>query len=560
MITVEDVNSCLNRYGVHGSYHEIDTNEIGQNAYADVKYDFVICGHTISGDNHTFTFKVSNSAWTGGYYFLDAEGCYINSNASYNSSTEVLSLTTSNSSVVLVLYLHNLASSFSFVRLTNKLFDDSALLVDYGDVGDSKSITYVDLTTGETSTTTITLSEGLNTVLTNHLLMVYVRKIDYEFELRSNLIIGKINKVSFNESSDFDADCIATYNDKNVEFKLSDGEFDLDLSDYDSLKSIDVNVQILENEDVLGASFKFKLAVNYLSVGNYADLVNQINAGVNILQLTQDITCYSNIYINHDVLIKGVEHSLDLTEYSFFVANGCNLKLEKLDVNNGNPVIVQRNNSKVDLISCSFTGASNTRNNNLGSVISCDVDIDSLSLADDFITNIDDCTFIDNHNCILHGGTLNITDSKYHNMDMDYIDINNPGFLYQVDGTALITNSIFDIDYTSEDYAEENLMYAQALFMCGEDAIINNASHNALSNDNNVNWCNSPYNNLSHVFCKYYYPQIEQVVFTSPEEGYEDKSLCYCVSGLDWIFKEHVQVTQDFTNAQNNTRKITWEE
>lgn len=559
MITVEDVNSCLNRYGVHGSYHEIDTIKIGLNAYEDVKYDFVICGHSISGNNHTFTFKVQNTGWTGKYYLLDSDGCYINSNATYNSSTGVLSYTTTETSVILVLYCNNLAT-FSVSRLTNKLIDNSALVVDYDSIGESKSIQYVDLETGEISTTNITLAEGVNTVLSNHVLMVYVRKITYELKLTANLIIGKVNKVSFNGSSDFDADCVASYNDKTVEFDLCDGEFNMDLTDYESNKSIEVIVHILENEDVLGATFKFKLPVNYISVSNYADLVNQINAGVNILQLTQDITCYSNIYVNHDVLIKGVEHSLDLKEYSFFVANGCNLKLENLDVSNGNPVIVQRNNSKVDLTGCSFTGAGNTRNGNLGSVISCDMDIDSLSVADDFVTNIADCTFINNHNCILHGGTLNITDSKYHNTDMDYIDINNPGFLYQVDGAALITNSIFDIDYTSDDYAEENLMYAQALFMCGEDAIINNASHTELSKDNNVNWCNSPYNNLSHVFCKYYYPQISQIVFTSPEESYEDKSLCYCVSGLDWVFKEHVQVTPEFTNAKNNTRKIMWED
>ena len=143
---------------------------------------------------------------------------------------------------------------------------------------------------------------------------------------------------------------------------------------------------------------------------------------------------------------------------------------------------------------------------------------------------------------------------------MGFIDINNPAFLYQVDGEAIVADSIFDIDYTGRDYEAANLMYAQALFMIGENAVINNANHRDLSKDNNVNWCNAPYNNQSHVFCKYYYSQIEEAVFSSPEAGYEDKSLCYCVSGSDWIFKEHVQITRESSGSENRNRKIIWED
>ncbi|MBR1610732.1 MAG: hypothetical protein IJ672_04475, partial [Methanobrevibacter sp.] len=236
------------------------------------------------------------------------------------------------------------------------------------------------------------------------------------------------------------------------------------------------------------------------------------------------------------------------------------LKLENINVLNGNPVILQRKDSKVDLISCSFTGASNTGYNNLGSVISCDIDIDSLNIPNDFITNITECNFINNHNCIMHGGTLNILNSKYHNTDMSYIDINNPAFLYQVDGDAIITESIFDMDYTGRNYETRNIMYAQALFMCGVDATVNNANHTNLSQDNTVNWCNAPYNNQSHIFCKYYYPQIEECVFSSPEPGFENKCLSYAVSGMDWIFKEHVQITRESLGKENTVRKIGWED
>ena len=247
--------------------------------------------------------------------------------------------------------------------------------------------------------------------------------------------------------------------------------------------------------------------------------------------------------------------------YSFNVAANCTFKINDVNVNGGNPVVLQAKDSKVDLTGCSFVNAGNTRYNNLGSVISCDIDIDSLEVLDDFTTNIIECTFINNHNCILHGGSLTVTDCKYHNTDMDYVDINNAAFLYQVDGDANIVNSVFDIDYGEDtSFEEENIMYGQALFMCGETAIINNADYINLSTDNNVNWSNAPYNNRSHIYCKYYYPQIEEIVYSSPTLDKEDKAICYCVSGKDWIFKENVQVTRESWESQNTIRKIIWED
>ena len=55
MITVEDINSVMSKYGVYSILHEIDTSNIGVDEYETVRYDFCICGHSISGNNHTFT-------------------------------------------------------------------------------------------------------------------------------------------------------------------------------------------------------------------------------------------------------------------------------------------------------------------------------------------------------------------------------------------------------------------------------------------------------------------------------------------------------------------------
>ena len=559
MITVEDINSAMSKYGVYNIFHEINTSKISTDEYENVKYDFCICQHTISGSNHTFSFEIKNSNWNGCYYFKKLNGDYIDSDGSYNSSTGVLSFTTTESSVILVLYCLNIDTTFSVSRLQYIPLDSNVLIVDYEDLGDDASIRVKNLKTNAETTWTITLTKGFNST---RKVLVLVRKFDFELVLNdTNLIMGKVNHVTFNNASRYEADCVATYLDKTVSFNLLDNGFDIDLTDYDSNKSINVNVQILETDIILPKSINYRLPVSYVQVDNYADMVNEIAAGASIVELINDITFYDSILVSHDLLVIGNDYNLVMGLYSFNVAANCTFKMNHVNVTGGNPVVMQAKDSKVDLEDSSFSNAQNTRYNNLGSVISCDIDIDSLEVLDDFTTNISNCLFVNNHNCILHGGTLTVSDCKYHNTDMDYVDINNAAFLYQVDGDANILTSVFDIDYGEDDtFDEENIMYGQALFMCGETALINNADYINLSSDNNVNWSNAPYNNRSHIYCKYYYPQIEEIVYSSPTLDKEDKAICYCVSGKDWIFKENVQVTRESWESQNTIRKIIWED
>ena len=97
-ITVEDVNSTLFKYGSVNTLHSIDTSKMGISEYGNVMYDFCICSHSISGNNHTFTFDVKNDIWCGGYYFTDADGEYIDSNATINDKT--ISFTTTEEAVI----------------------------------------------------------------------------------------------------------------------------------------------------------------------------------------------------------------------------------------------------------------------------------------------------------------------------------------------------------------------------------------------------------------------------------------------------------------------------
>ena len=559
MITVEDVNSVMSKYGVYTMLHEIDTSKIGTGEYEDVKYDFCICKHTIFNDIHTFYFDIKNSNWNGEYYFKTTDGHYITGNASYDSSTGILSFSTSLSSVILVLYCLNIDNTFNVSRFRYVPIESNVLIVDYEDLGSTVTIYLKDLKDNVETSAQITLTPGLNTTYN---ILVLVRKFNFDLILNeTNLIMGKVNHVTFDNTEDVEAECIVTYLDKSNTFNLTDEGFDIDLTDYNSNKSINVDVQILEDDVILPKIIEYKLPVSYVQVDNYADMVNQIQSGASIVELTNNITFYDDVIVSHDLMIIGNDYDLTMSMYAFNVANDCTFKINDVNVNGGNPVILQAKDSKVDISGCKFVNAKNTKYNNLGSIISCDIDIDSLEVLDDFTTNITECIFVNNHNCILHGGSLTVSDCKYLNFDMDYVDINNAAFLYQVDGDANIVNSVFDIDYGEDSsFEEENIMYGQALFMCGETAIINDANYINLSADNNVNWSNAPYNNRSHIYCKYYYPQIEEIVYSSPTLGKEDKAVCYCVSGKDWIFKENVQVTRASWESQNTIRKINWGE
>ena len=273
MITVEDVNSVMSKYGVYTMLHEIDTSKIGTGEYEDVKYDFCICKHTIFNDIHTFYFDIKNSNWNGEYYFKTTDGHYITGNASYDSSTGILSFSTSLSSVILVLYCLNIDNTFNVSRFRYVPIESNVLIVDYEDLGSTVTIYLKDLKDNVETSAQITLTPGLNTTYN---ILVLVRKFNFDLILNeTNLIMGKVNHVTFDNTEDVEAECIVTYLDKSNTFNLTDEGFDIDLTDYNSNKSINVNVQILEDDVILPKIIEYKLPVSYVQVDNYADMVNQ---------------------------------------------------------------------------------------------------------------------------------------------------------------------------------------------------------------------------------------------------------------------------------------------
>ena len=553
MITVEDYNSFLAKYGIHHQYHHIDTSLGGTEDYAEVMIDFCTVSKSASGNNISFTFVIDNTAWTGGYYFLDSEGEYIDSDAT-SSSGNTLTFTYT-SDVTLVLHCCNLRNPYhdsSAIRLTYVMVDENVVYATDEEFPTTFNFKYLD--TGTTFDLDVTLlSNGVGIFAEPTMDYVHcvwqfkpLRKIVLDLS-NVELYAGQVNQIP----KPADGGRITlSYLDKTETFILSSVSYlTIDLTGVYNITSVDVNIHVHSTNIYYESITSYTVPIVPLPVSNYQELVDAIQNNNSVIMYTGNDDWTNNILISNDTLIKAPTNAdnveLAMNGHGFIIGDGVTLKLQGLNVSEGNPAILQGKNSKVELTNCTFTNCSNENNANLGSVICCDLDTDSLNYTDDYTTNIIDCTFTDNHNCILHGGALNVVTSTYTNNDMSYALPNNPAFLFQVDGNAIITDSSFDIDYgEQEDYDEKPIMYAQALFMIGETASVNNAMYSDLGEDNKVNWHNNPYNNRSHLYCKYYYPSLETIVYSTPTTGYEQKSMCYALSGVDWVFKENVTITR----------------
>lgn len=112
MITLEDVNgvNCT----PFNTLYTLDTADIGTGEFSDVKLDFCIVSHSISGSNHTFTFKIVNDSWTGGFLFVNSSNNFVSNKDSYNSSTNTITFTYTESSIKLKLLLSNYFPEFSY--------------------------------------------------------------------------------------------------------------------------------------------------------------------------------------------------------------------------------------------------------------------------------------------------------------------------------------------------------------------------------------------------------------------------------------------------------------
>ena len=595
-LTVEDINTIIYNAGGKSGYHLIDTSKISSVAdFTNIKYDFVIVSREKVGNNFVFTFEVKNNNWGGAYCCLTNDDEYISTGYSISQNGSIV-LTTTETSVKLILYCSAWRSDSSLdyelidwiptVDFNNDLIQTYDKFLNHEDI----FVPCKQLSTGDTAELPVSLSEGLFYDNGFGYYCYYygvIKRTTIDFTVNNaSLVSGKTNKIILNCDSDYlpGGDLIddnhpvrikARYDDEllNVYYDSNVGKycFDLDLSDKVGKGQVRFSVVVYDNKTVNYHEYVFIKEYDYEVVSTLAALNTAIEDDkVNAVRLGADITLSNNnLNFGTDMVIYGDNHKIVLSQKSIIV-DDCKLVINDCTLQQGDPCFTQEKGSEVILNNCKLSGHRSTMYGNLGSSIYCNIDINSLDDPSDFKTSVINCSFITpSAACeILHGGELLVDNCKFH---CNTVLKGVVQFLYQVDGVAVIRNSVFDIDGRDTinsmsgigDYLctnQKSAMYGQALFMCGETATINGARHEDLQADNSLPFFDAPYNNQAHVFLKYYYPQITACVFASPLNGKEDKNCCHAVSGLDWVFKNNTQITRASAGTENTTRKIVWED
>ena len=572
-LTVEDANTLIYDNQDYWWY-EIDLGKISSSNedFTDVKYDF--CEISRKEENpqsvyrYKITVKVHNSLWTGGQRFNNrGAGGYAN-----NSIENGFVIYINNPDIKIYLYMGT--TSRNAYCMLQKLLDNYFSL-NLKELASPQIVRFIPPEYEGSippHTKSVLLEKGYNLIkgdldLDVGYLFVNLLKTNFQFNCTQNLVVGRVNKVRLGADIDYlpDGDFVGEYtpiirveyNNKELPVSfdetLNDYVFNLDLSDVNTPKKIRFKVNVETNDVLNESSTLVVLDADYEVISSYDSLVTACgNGGASSIRLGAGITLTSSIIVTHSIKILGDNNTLNLNSEGFVIKEDITFKAENTIFDNGNIAIKQSKNSSVELTGCTFNNCTG-----FGSCITCDIDYDSLSIEDDYTTILNDCLFTNNNLCIVHSGELTINGCKYHNTDTDYIDKENVAFLYQFDGEANIKNSIFDIDYDTDSLCsnEENIGFAQALLQCGVTAKINGANANDLKQKDNLPFTS----NASHIFAKYYYPQLETCIYTSPILGKEDQAVCYCVSNENWIYKQNVQVTRADSQNENRHRTIIWE-
>ena len=543
-LTLEDINSTI--YSNQGFYwHEINTANITRvKNYTDVKIDFCTVTRTTSGSDRTFTVVIDNPYWTKAYYILDQYGNLI-TDATVTRSTNTLTIVTDKTSIRLFLYCGiNAYTNLTQLGYTCK---EDTLQLNYKELNTAQSVKVIRLSDGaERNSDSATFNIGYNGVTYNNgrcgFILVQLVKSDFQFNCTQRLVVGKVNKVKLGVDSDYlpSGDMIGnntpnikvlykdTYIPVTYNASQNDYVFNLDLTSKENESNIRFSV-IVEANDVINASeTQVSLPCKYESINTENKIITLFHNG-GVGRLTSDITLETDLTVNKSVYLVGNDKTLTMQGHRIIVPNGKTLKAEKLTFTGGENTIQQQTQSKAELTECNFTNCIG-----LGSVIDCQVDINSLENATDFTTILTACTFTNNDMCILHGGELTVTDCNITGKigNKDY-----PFFLYQTDGEATITGTNFTL--TKDTQITTDIEFNPCIFICGENAIINNGDHTEWQNNNITGFLENS-KNTSIIDVSYYYDAISDYITLQSDNGY-----CHSASGIDFVFKTNITLTRE---------------
>lgn len=555
-LTLEDVNGTL--YRNQGFYwHEINTNNIkASGTYENVKVDFCKVsrrnGAPITTVGWLFLFKIDNNYWTKGYYVLDEEGNSLNEYATWTAqgylSVNMIGEDDTPNNIRLFLYMG--INQFNNVQQLDYFLETETLDLNFKELNTEQTIYFRKNTEPDTRlSVNASLNKGYNLITslgggygdTVGYLLVNLLKSDFQFNCNQQLTLGKVNTVKLGTATDYkpNGDMIGAntptikvlYKDTYIPVVWNSSQndycFDIDLTNKENESNIRFKVLIEANDVINASETQVSLPCKYEGINNLTKLTTLFrNGGVG--RLTSNITLNNDLTVTKSVYIIGNDKTLTMQGHKIVVPSDKTFKADKLTFTGGTNTIQQQPQSKAELTECNFTNCTG-----LGAVIDCQVDIGSLENATDFTTILTDCTFTNNDMCILHGGDLTVTGcnvtGKIGNKDYPY-------FLYQTDGTATITNTSFEL--SSNTQISTDIEFNSCIFICGENAVIDNGNHSEWQTNNITGFLENS-RNTSTINVTYYYDAIEDYITLQSNNGY-----CHSVSGADYVFKTNVTLNR----------------
>jgi hypothetical protein len=353
--------------------------------------------------------------------------------------------------------------------------------------------------------------------------------------------LGKVNTVQLGALADYkpNGDLVGEYTPTitvkygsvyipvRFDTSLNDYVFDIDLTNKQTEGKVKFKVFVDTNEVLNSSETDVVLNSTFETINNFSKLQTLFSNG-GIGRLGANITITQDLTVTGSVLLIGNGKTLNMQSHKIIVPSEKTLKAENTVFNNGKNTIQQNTSSNVELTECEFTGATG-----IGSVIDCQVDINNLNTENDFTTILTDCTINNCDTAILHGGDLTVTGCT---VTGKISDKNYPYFLYQTDGEAVITGSVFNL--TNDEQLDYDIEFNSCIFICGETATINGLNHSELQNNNLTSFLTTQ-RNTSTIDITYYYDLIEALVHFESDNGY-----CHSISGSDYIFKTNVKISR----------------
>ena len=553
-LTLEDINTTIYNYGKI-VYHEINTAHISTTEdYTNVKIDFVKATRTKNPnftDTYDYTFEINNSSWTGGHFLLTQGGTFIQSPVPTFVNGK-MKLLIAQPSIRLVLLLIP-DTDFTFDRIWHRL-DKYEYSFDYSYYNPSANkhiqglnIPVYNRVNGQQYDTITELTDwGLNAVSVDSgndvaYLYAFLVRSDFKFECNQVLTNGKVNTVQLGVDTDYKPSgamigdytpyITVMYGDKSLPVTwnptLNDYTFDIDLTNREKETDIPLTIYVEVNEVLNQTETEIRLPTRFETINNLSK-VNTLFTNGGIGRLGADITLTNDLTVQKDIYLIGNDYTIDLDGHKIIVPSDKTFKASNVNFRNGVNTIQQNTGSKVGLTDCTFGYCTG-----LGSVIDCQVDLDSLENPTDFTTTLTRCIIGECETAILHGGELTITDCRVQGIISDPA---YPYFLYQTDGNATILQTEFTL--ISDTQISTDIEFNSCIFICGETAQINGYSHQELQN-NNITQFLETQRNSSVINVTYLYTPISDYITLYSEKGY-----CHSVSDVDYVFKTNVTPTR----------------